>query len=313
MIGRITRLLLLFELGCAALIASAFVHRYQFSLPMAIATGALIIIAARCLILLYGFAVNYPYRMRQPTMPRLGALKFVHMAATECAIALWSTSWGMPFRRFDKRISPASTTLPVLLLHGYVCNSGFWRPMSRLLRKNNISHYAIDIAPAFGSIDASAAAVHAAVERIVAECGQEQVIIIAHSMGGLVARAYLRDYGIRRTAKVITLGTPHHGTTVAQRGIGINCKEMLCTTENNKITASDWLQKLAVCENKATRDLFISIYSTHDNVIYPQSSSYLEGANNIAVSGIGHMSLCIDRGIGQRIVDEINSIPLQAT
>lgn len=308
MIERITRLLLLFELVCAGMIALALMHWHGVATSWAIVLGVVIVISLRCVILLYGFVSNYPYRSRQPNIPRLGALKVWRMVAIECVMALWATSWGMPFRRFDKRITPGSTNVPVLLLHGYACNSGFWRPVSRMLRKNGISHYAIDIEPAFGSIDASAASVHAAVERIVAECGQQRVTLIGHSMGGLVARAYLRDYGTHRTAKVITLGSPHNGTMVAQRGIGVNCREMCCQIIDNTVVCSDWLQKLAVCETKATRALFLSIYSTHDNVISPQSSSYLDGADNVVVSGIGHMALCVDRGVSRRIVDTINSL-----
>lgn len=308
MIARIMRLLLLIQLGVAAFIAFALTHWYHFTPVSATIYGLLAIIVFRTLILVYGFAATYPYASRQPAIPRLGFFKSFKMIVEECAIALWSSVWSMPFRRFDKRITPNSTALPVLLLHGYVCNSGFWRPVSRVLRKAGISHYAIDIEPVFNSIDTNAAAVHAAVERIISECNTGHVVIIAHSMGGLVARAYLRDYGSHRVAKVITLGSPHHGTSVARRGIGVNCKEMLCSTADGQITESDWLQKMGVCENKATRELFVSVYSTHDNVIYPQASSYLEGANNIAVSGIGHMALCLQPEIQQRIVDEIHAV-----
>lgn len=307
MIKHITRLLLLTELGCALLIGLLLKHWYGLDTGIALLYGFLVVFGFRVAILLYGFAITYPYHFRQPNAPKLGFLKTARMIAIECMAALYSTSWTMPFRRFDKHITPGLTTLPVLLLHGYVCNSGFWRPMTRVLRKNGINHYAIDIEPVFGSIDQTTAQVHAAVERILSECGQSHVVIVAHSMGGLVARAYLRDYGTHRTAKVITLGTPHHGTTVANRGLGINCKEMLGIYDQQQLVDSDWLQKLSVCEYKSTRELFVSIYTTHDNVIYPQVSSYLEGATNVAVSGTGHMALTLEADVTQRIVAEVRS------
>ncbi len=42
--------------------------------------------------------------------------------------------------------------------------------------------------------------------------GKKKVIIIAHSMGGLASREYLRKYGNEDVDKLITLGTPNHGT-----------------------------------------------------------------------------------------------------
>lgn len=54
------------------------------------------------------------------------------------------------------------------------------------------------------------------VDQILAQTGQDQVYIIAHSMGGLVSRQYISDPA--RAAKVkrlITLGTPYLGTPKA--------------------------------------------------------------------------------------------------
>ena len=43
-----------------------------------------------------------------------------------------------------------------------------------------------------------------------------QVVIVAHSMGGLVARSYLEEWnGAVRVSRLITLATPHHGSPLA--------------------------------------------------------------------------------------------------
>jgi len=47
---------------------------------------------------------------------------------------------------------------------------------------------------------------------LVRNCtGSDQVIILAHSMGGLVSRKYMVDYGNAQVKKLITLATPHYG------------------------------------------------------------------------------------------------------
>jgi len=49
----------------------------------------------------------------------------------------------------------------------------------------------------------------------------QSATIIAHSMGGLVARQYLHDQGSSGIAHVITLGTPHLGSAIADVGDAI--------------------------------------------------------------------------------------------
>ena len=41
-----------------------------------------------------------------------------------------SSSWSMPFCSFNQRVSMQPRGLPVLLIHGYGCNSGYWHAMS---------------------------------------------------------------------------------------------------------------------------------------------------------------------------------------
>ncbi|HYN89074.1 MAG TPA: alpha/beta fold hydrolase, partial [Ardenticatenaceae bacterium] len=52
-------------------------------------------------------------------------------------------------------------------------------------------------------------------DRALKRSGRDKVILVAHSMGGLVARAYVQSRDYRGdVAQVITLGTPHRGTPV---------------------------------------------------------------------------------------------------
>jgi triacylglycerol esterase/lipase EstA (alpha/beta hydrolase family) len=194
--------------------------------------------------------------------------------------------------------------LPVLLIHGYGCNSGYWLPMSKLLRQARISHYGIDLEPPGASIDDFAPQVQAAVERLRAESGSAQVVIVGHSMGGLVARAYLRRYGDAHIARVITLGTPHHGTVLAHLGPGSNALQMR--------RDSAWLGALAESEANTQRMLFSSIYSVHDNIIAPQDSSDLPGARNLVFGAIGHVALGRHPAILRCALQEIADVSQRA-
>ncbi|MBN1274712.1 alpha/beta fold hydrolase [Candidatus Woesearchaeota archaeon] len=61
------------------------------------------------------------------------------------------------------------------------------------------------------SIEGYAIRLKEAVDTVREKTGSEEVIIVAHSMGGLVAREYLSLFGDEHVSKLITLGTPNHG------------------------------------------------------------------------------------------------------
>jgi triacylglycerol lipase len=144
------------------------------------------------------------------------------------------------------------------------------------------------------------------------ESEQELVILLAHSMGGLAARAYLCEHGAAHIAKIITLGVPHHGTGLADIGIGENSDQMRWTGKAGSGRPNDWLQQLAARENPAHYALFVNIYSYHDNIVAPQTSSCLPGARNIACHGIGHVALAFNPLTMAMVMEEIMATSAQS-
>ncbi|MDX1996368.1 MAG: hypothetical protein SF066_01510 [Thermoanaerobaculia bacterium] len=61
------------------------------------------------------------------------------------------------------------------------------------------------------SLDSEADRLHGQVQRLVGTSPGQKVSFVAHSLGGLVARAYFARYGIDRVDWFITLGSPHRG------------------------------------------------------------------------------------------------------
>jgi triacylglycerol lipase len=305
MVAYITRAFLLLQ--CILIIGLGIFLSDKWPLPLGISMLLvfLCLVILRCSLICLGFYLHYPQQTALAHPVRLSLPAHISMLAQECRMSLWSTSWTMPFCRIPTQHFPNSTTLPVLLLHGYGCNAGFWYATHQRLNQCTISHAAIDLSPVFGSIDAPLDAVHEAVKQLLQSSGQSQLILVGHSMGGLVARSYLRKFGTHQIAKVITLGTPHHGTLLAKLGIGENCKEMQCTKIDGTLSESDWLRSLATSENLPKRALLTSIYSLHDNIIAPQTSSHLDGAKHYVFTGIGHMTLCQHDAVGQLLIREI--------
>lgn len=273
----------------------------------ALALGLGSVLLVRMLINANNFFMSARYASPTPAEYRLGPAARLRMFIEEFAASMLQSSWTMPRARPRIRVHADSSAPPVLLLHGYGCNSGYWSSLTPLLDAARVSHATVDLEPLTGDIDAYAPLVERAVDALRAATGAPRVIIVAHSMGGLVARAWMRACGTGKVARVITLGTPHHGTCLAAFGIGLNAAQMRRAFKD-ELPECDWLRALAAGEDAATRALVTSIYTHHDNIISPQTSSELPGARNIAFGGIGHVALGRNRRVLAAVMREISQM-----
>jgi triacylglycerol esterase/lipase EstA (alpha/beta hydrolase family) len=311
MIVRITRLLILIQLLAAFAVYLVAEKMFDMHAMLAALTGLGAVIMFRLMITANNFLLAWRFRSATPEHYRIEWRTACKLFAGEFRATMTASSWTMAFRTFSMRIADEPQGLPVLLVHGYGCNSGYWHSMSDALLKAHITHHAIDMEPVIGGIDEYAPLIHEGVERLYRETGHDRVVIVAHSMGGLAARAYLRAHGARRIARVITLGTPHHGTALAHFGVGVNTHQMRWTATEQEGLASEWLQTLAASETPSIRRLFVSIYSHHDNIISPQTSSHFPGAKNIEFHAIGHVALASHPLVQAHVIREIREASSQ--
>lgn len=307
MIAWLTRLLLVLQVLLALAIAAASHQVLDLNWAVSAGLGLGAILLVRMGITANNFFINRYYCDPSTDEGRLSWREWLGLYLNEFRTTMYCSSWSMPFYRFDRRPAAHSTSLPVLLIHGYGCNSGYWHGMSKALSRAGITHHALDLEPVFTDIDDYVPQVRAAVDALWAETGHDRVIILAHSMGGLVARAYLRAEGDARIAKVITLGTPHNGTGLANFGVGQNSQQMRRKGTTQQGEVNDWLRQLQDSETEAGRSRFVSLYSEHDNIIAPPDSSRLPGARNIAFKAVGHVALAFTPAVQACVVREILS------
>jgi triacylglycerol esterase/lipase EstA (alpha/beta hydrolase family) len=297
---RLLRMLLLVQLAAALLIGWAAMARFGMAPWQALFLGIGSVALVRLLINMNNFVMAAHFGSATPPAYRLDPGARLRMLAQEFRASMLVTSWHVPRGRAVTRIHADSSHPPVLLLHGYGCNSGYWNHLAPLLDAARISHASVDLEPVAGDIDGYVETVERAVQDLCAATGQRRVAIVAHSMGGLVARAWMRDHGAGRAARVITLGTPHHGTALARFGLGSNAFQMR--------PGSAWLGALAASEDAATRARITSIYTHHDNIVSPQDSSHLAGARNLEFGGVGHVALGSDRRVLAAVMRELEAL-----
>ncbi|PHV32192.1 lipase [Janthinobacterium sp. BJB312] len=302
MIARILKWLMLLQVLAVLGVAYLAMQAWGVASPaMAVLLALATLLAVRALIVVRNFLESR--RLGSPVPPeyQLGAMGAARLFFGELRATLWTSSWGMLRPRLHAADSIPGQGLPVLLVHGYVCNGGYWTKLSGQLARAGIVHKAIDLEPINGDIEAFVPQVEQAITELCTRTGSDRVILVAHSMGGLVARAWLRRHGAARVARIITIGTPHHGTALANLAAGTNARQM------SRIDGapSGWLAQLAASETAETRALITSIYSHHDNIVAPQSSAQLPGARNLAFGGIGHVALASDARVLRQLLEEI--------
>jgi pimeloyl-ACP methyl ester carboxylesterase len=194
--------------------------------------------------------------------------------------------WRQPFRWRaipDRLASQAGSRRGVVFIHGFVCNRGFWNPWMQELQARGHCFAAVNLEPVFGSIDDYIAIIDAAVVRVTTATGMPPVLV-CHSMGGLAARAWLRARDARqRVHRVITIGSPHHGTWLARFSRLPNGMQMA--------QQGRWLRALEQSEDSALHARFTCWYSNCDNIVFPASTATLAGADNRLVRGVAHVQL----------------------
>ncbi len=294
---RLLQLVLLVQAIAALGIALAAIRWFDAGPWAAAALGCGSVALVRLLINMNNFVLAAFFASPTPPEFRLNPLRALHLLAEEFRASMVYTSWTMPWAREGLRVHADSAAVPVLLVHGYGCNSGYWAHLLPRLDRARISHGAVDLLPVTADIEHYVAQVERAAEALRSATGAAQIAIVAHSMGGLVTRAWLRRHGSARVLRVLTLGTPHFGTGLANFGLGVNAAQMRWKGG----MPCDWLRQLDADEDAQRRALFTSIFSHHDNIISPQTSSLLPGARNLAFGGVGHVAL----GRNPRILDTV--------
>jgi pimeloyl-ACP methyl ester carboxylesterase len=298
MLARHARRLLYAELILLALFA-VWLRGAGWGWATAIGAVLLCSVTVRAGIMLAGFALSTALHPQGGPALSIGAR--LRLLAGEFASTMLAFIVLLPFPQLAGSANPALTQpgrrLPVLLVHGYICNRGIWRSMRRFLQAQGIAVWTHDLEPVYAGIDDYVAAIGARIEAILDATGAAQVVVVAHSMGGLVMRAYLRRHGAARMARLITLGTPHHGTRLAMFGLGANARQMR--------PGSAWLEELARSESAGPKARVTSIWSSNDNIVAPQESARLEGSTDVPIAALGHVRLVFDHGVQQRVLIEI--------
>lgn len=217
--------------------------------------------------------------------PRAGFAMLLRAWWTECVVALWVFGWLQPFREHARPDVPGRAgRRGIVFVHGYLCNRAIWNPWLAHCARLDIPCRAVSLEPVFSGLTPYADQVEQAVAQLERETGLAP-LLVCHSMGGLVARAWLaRAPGAEaRVQHVITIASPHGGTWLAHLGASANAQHMR--------PGNGWLAELAGSEPPARAARFTCFYGHADNIVFPPRSAMLAGADNRHLAGTPHVAM----------------------
>jgi len=280
--SRLARLQQAVVLGLVAAAALWAIHWWPGHRVLAV-LGAVVILCLHAVVLGLEFVLLALASDGDPAT-RPGAIEMVRAWWRESVQGVCVFGWRQPFAwtRMPDRLQGAAGATGLVFVHGFVCNRGFWTPWLEQAAARGHPYATVNLEPVFGSIDAFAPLIEDAVTRVAAATGREPVLV-CHSMGGLAARAWLRNQqNASRVAHVVTIGTPHAGTWLARFSRTASGRQMRM--------GGEWLRNLATATATAA-GRFTCWYANCDNIVFPPSMATLRGADNRLVRGAAHVDL----------------------
>ena len=199
--------------------------------------------------------------------------------------------------------APATATAtardPIVFVHGYGSNGSIWAPMMRRFVADGWTDAQL-VAWTYDTSQSNATTAQqlsTVIDVLLASTGASRVDIVAHSMGSLSSRWYLKYVpgGMSKVDAWVSLGGPNHGTDTAMTCSTTPCLEMR--------PGSAFLTQLNSGDESPGTVRYGTWWSPCDLTINPDSSVSVDGAVNTETGCLGHSDLYNDSTVYPQVRD----------
>ena len=212
-------------------------------------------------------------------------------------------------------VVPAAQSVegPVLLVPGYGGSTRALEVLAAALRQAGRTAAVVAL-PGDGTGDLMLSVT--ALDAAVTAAGPLPVDLVGYSAGGVVARIWARDQP-SQVRRVVTLGSPHHGTDLA--AIGATLIPGACPVACQQLVPDSRLLK-DLNDGDETPDgpQWLTLWTTQDRTVTPPTSARLEGAVELELQQlcpelvVSHGELPLDPTVTRVVLQALSGPALTA-
>ncbi|MGQ0465904.1 MAG: esterase/lipase family protein [Sporichthyaceae bacterium] len=244
------------------------------------------------------------------------------------AVGLVAAGWAVAERGSDAVAPVPSSALPtedrpaapgpVLLVHGYGGTSAGLVQLAAEIRAAGRTAIVVEpVGDNTGDLTEQVANLERAV-RGAESAGATSVDVVGYSAGGVVALAWSKRHdGALRARRIVSLGSPFHGTTVASTALTFAPDQCLAACRQ-LAPGSDLLTSLDVDGAGAAHPGWVALWTRDDTVVTPPESGELKGAVALSVQSlcpgiaVSHTNLPADPVVRRVVLDALGDSALHA-
>jgi triacylglycerol esterase/lipase EstA (alpha/beta hydrolase family) len=184
----------------------------------------------------------------------------------------------------------------VVLVHGYLGNRSSFYPLALYLKARGAGRQLSFSYSAAQGVERAALELRDFLRQRVRG---GRIDLVCHSLGGVIASAYLQLLGgARRVDRCITLGTPHRGT--------YNAYWLLSRVGRELRPDSKLLERLEATRSAAAAVRFSSIVAGSDNMVIPRVFSAID-EDVVHLPDLGHLGLLFSPTVFRAVFDRLQS------
>ena len=210
------------------------------------------------------------------------------LAIAVAALALGAAAGLLSFALLNRApaVPPVAqgTLGPVLLVPGYGGSTEALDVLARALITQGRDAIVVQSAgDGTGDLAQQAEVLDREVTAALARTGAPTVDLVGYSAGGVIVRLWIEEFEAGASVRrVLTLGSPHHGTALAAFAGDLtpNACPLACVQLAGD---SDLLRSLNADDETPGGPLWVSLWTENDRTVIPPDSASLEGALNFSV------------------------------
>jgi len=187
--------------------------------------------------------------------------------------------------------------VPVIILPGIFSRWALLKPLADHI---SLLGHPVYIVPKLGNNTGDIPSSSKKVLEVIEENNLKNVIIVAHSKGGLITKYLLTHDNTNHAVKgLIAVATPFHGSSMGS---------FIPHHSTKELGADSGIIRYLESHNESNNKI-VSIIPEYDNHVWNEKGSYLEGAlQNVSVKVMGHHRVLGSKEVQNVVMDWIEKI-----